>query len=145
VTLTCNGDADNISIRLTPKGTGQVRINSTAGTYLGSTDVLTGSSGTNLAKACKGFFVSSLTLTAQSSVVAGQIAELTAASTTADIMPGDLVSVWCDAVSTGMMAGGFRLSTAAASRVTFLLAVPSISTNQSTWAGSLNFAWADLT
>ena len=144
VELAADGDATSIDIRLTPKGTGQVRINSTCGIFLGTTDTLAASSGVIVAKACKGFYHSTLTLTAQSTMTEDQIVELKAASTTADVMPGDLVSVWCSGVSTGVIGGGFRLSTAAASRVTFLLAVPG-STGQSSWAGVLDITWADLT
>lgn len=78
-------------------------------------------------------------------ISSGQFGEITLASTTCDVQPGDLVSVSPASTAVGPYAfAGFRQSTAAASRVTVLLDVPG-STATSTLSGTLRITWVDLT
>ena len=91
---------------------------------------------------CKAFHTVTSTWS-NSSILAGGIAELTIASTTADVNPGDLVNVDGD-LAADVILNGFRLSTVAASRLTAILVVPG-STGSSTLSGTLRITWADLT
>ncbi len=141
--------ADSTVAHLTieSKGTGGVvRIGSTGGgstggVFLGSTTVTNSSAAS--AYAVKGVFSATLAW-ASTAITSGAIVELTVASTTADVMPGDLVVVDCAEFIAPIICGGHRLSTAAASRLTVLVAVPG-STASSTLSGTLRINWVDLT
>jgi len=119
-----------------------VRGKGSGGVYLGSTTPANSTSMTVMP--FKGAFTSTLAFT-QAAISSGQIAELKIASTTADVSPGDLVTYHLDHLTAqNTIDGGFRLSTAAASRMTVLLAVPG-SSAVSTLSGVINIAWLDLT
>ena len=122
---------------------GSTKNGSTSGVYLGSTTVNNSSAASAIP--IKGFFRSTLAFT-QAAISSGQIAELTVASTTADVQPTDWVS-WYVAWSTtpgAVVQGGHRLSTANASRMTVILANPGSSAT-STLSGVLNISWIDVT
>ncbi len=73
--------------------------------------------------------------------------ELTFASTTFDVNPGDLFAITSfepAAESSVVSVHGWRLSTAAASRVTVILGAQQ-STASSTGSGTIRVGWVDLT
>ena len=78
------------------------------------------------------------------SISSGQTAEITLSTSVGDVMPGDLVMVNLGELPADMIYGGFRQSTAVASRVTILVACPG-STATSTGSGTGRIAWVDLT
>ncbi len=150
------GDDANISLALEGKGTGGVTIGNSSQSpnitgssiTLNSTGITIGTTAAtvmlaNSTAAFKGWHFKTSTYSA-SSISSGAIAELTFASTTFDVSYGDLVSVSFLDLATPVICGGFRLSTANASRVTVLLSVPG-STGSNTLSGSVQVAWADLT
>jgi hypothetical protein len=125
------GDDTDISLTVRGKGAG--------GVVLG-----TGTASTPL----KGFFTANSTYS-HGAISAARSLELTFASTTLDIMPGDLVGHIGVIVATANLSSAvnlatYRLSTAAASRVTVVLSNVQ-STATSTGSGTLQVAWADLT
>lgn len=82
---------------------------------------------------------------ANAAISSGAIAEITIASTSVDCMPGDQISAeiaW--AAIPAAIYGGYRTSTAAASRLTLIVAVPGSSAT-ATLSGSIRVTWLDLT
>lgn len=140
------GDSTVVDLTLRAKGTGGVvRLGSSAGgggVVLGSTGVLNSSAMT--AMPIKGVFQSSIAFT-NAAISSGQVAEITIASTAADISPGDLVGAEIlYAAIPAAVYGGYRTSTAAASRLTLLVAVPGSSAT-ATLSGTIRVTWMDLT
>ena len=130
------GDDTNISVNLFGKGTG--------GTKLGNS-----SSPVTLAAgaAVKGTY-STTTAYTFTALAAGTQEAFSIASTTADVMPGDLfqVELGSPAVSTQTISLlGMRTSTATSSRITLLLGNVSSTAIGSTGSGTLRVTWFDLT
>lgn len=129
------GDDSNISLTVRGKGTGSVFIGNSSQSV-----VFGGASGLSF----KGFFTSTNTW-ALAAVSSGQVGELTFASSHFDINPGDLIGAIEVVPTTNVLAyAGYRTSTAAASRLTVVLANVS-STATSTTSGTIRVTWADLT
>jgi len=145
------GDSTVVNLDIKAKGTGGiVRIGSGSSgglvlpgpITLGST-VVTNSSAAS-AQAVRGVFKSTLAFE-QAAISSGALVELTVASTTADVQPGDLVTYRIDwAAQDTVIDGGHRMSTAAASRLTLVLANPG-STATATLSGVVTITWLDLT
>ena len=76
-------------------------------------------------------------------ISSGQWGEITLASTTADVLPGDLLTVQLDTIAADLFQGGYRQSTAAASRVTVLVGNIT-STATSTQSGTGRITWLSL-
>lgn len=126
------GDDANISIAILAKGTGSVLLGSTA----------TG----NLP--FKGVFTQNSTYS-HAAIGASRSLELTFASTTIDINPGDLIGqiglvVAPANLSSQVNLAHHRLSTDASSRLTITLSNVQ-STATSTGSGTLQITWIDLT
>jgi hypothetical protein len=126
-TVAAVGDDTDITLNILGKGAGGVRVGSTA----------TGSLG------FKGAFTSTWTY-ALAAVSSGQVGEITIASTTADINPGDLIGVNVTPTTSVLVFAGYRMSTVAASRMTIVMANVS-STATSTTSGEVRITWLDLT
>lgn len=129
------GDDANISLRVRGKGTGGVLIgNSSSPATFGA------------GVAVKGFFSQNSTYS-HGAIPALRKVELTFASTTVDINPGDLLSVGITVATADLSSvvaiTDWRLSTVATSRATIVLGNIS-STNTSTGSGTLHLAWIDL-
>lgn len=122
------GDDTDISLALLGKGAGGVRIgNSTATAILGAhTQNSTFSFG---------------------AIAAARSAEITLASTTVDINPGDLLSIGMTIATTNLSSAvnlaHWRLSTVATSRLTVVLSNVQ-STATSTGSGTFHLSWIDL-
>jgi hypothetical protein len=133
------GDDANISLTLRGKGTGNVVLgNSSQGIVLGS--AAAGS------QPIKGAFSSTNTW-ALAAVSSGQVGELTFASTTFDVNPGDLIGaieVWPTLSTTPLAFTHYRTSTVATSRLTVVLSNIA-STATSTTSGHIRVSWFDLT
>lgn len=131
------GDDANVSLTIRGKGTGGVVIgNSSSPVTLGSAS----------GSAIRGAFSSTSTWSL-AAVSSGQLGELTFASTTFDVNPGDLIGaieVWPTASTASLVFAHYRTSTAAASRVTVVLANVA-STATSTTSGHIRLSWIDLT
>ena len=127
-------------------GDGTIRLTSSGGMILGSTAV--GNSSAMSAGLFKGFFTSTFTWTL-AAINSSVNAELTFASTTVDVQPGDLLTynfmpdVGLSTCKIGL--AGHRQSTAAASRVTLVIANVSGSSASGTNSGEVRFSWIDLT
>ena len=131
------GDDANVALRLLAKGSGPILIgdSSQAVTFGGSAGL-----------PFKGFFTSTFTWSANA-VSSGQPTELTFASTTFDVNPGDLfgaIEVWATASTTPLAFLHYRTSTVATSRLTVALGNIA-STVTSTISGHIRVSWADLT
>jgi len=100
-------------------------------------------SSANTALQFKGAFSTTFSF-AHASISSGQFGAITLASTTCDIMPGDIFSVELTPSVATVAQAGLRTSTAATSRVTIVLAVPG-STASSTFSGTGRISWIDLT
>ena len=81
-------------------------------------------------------------------LTSGASGEITLASTTCDIMPGDLVGTIeltpAHSTNTNLINGNIRFSTASASRVTIVVSNVA-STATSTESGTGRISWIDLT
>jgi len=75
----------------------------------------------------------------------GAFADISIASTTADIQPGDLVTVSLGASTDALAIMSLRYSTAAASRVTVVVGNIASTTFGSTGSGTGRITWLDLT
>ena len=129
-TVQAVGDDTDITLNLIGKGAGGVRLGSIAA---GSTPI-------------KGAFSSTNTWAA-AAVSSGQVVELTFASTTFDVNPGDLIGaieIWPTASTTPLTFLHYRMSTVATSRVTVVLGNIA-STATSTTSGHIRLTWIDLT
>ena len=130
------GDDANISLRLRGKGTGAVTIgNSSQTVTIGQGSAVKGAFSTTFAYA----------FTALSS---GDTVESLIASTTADVVPGDLIALELDlpAVSTQTISlMHFRTSTGASSRVVLTLGNITSTAIGSTGSGTGRITWLDLT
>jgi hypothetical protein len=131
------GDDANISLTVRGKGTGGVTIgNSSQTVTLGQGSAIKGAFSTTFAYA----------FTALSS---GDTVESNIASTTADIMPGDLIGaieLGLPAVSTHTISLlHYRTSTAATSRVVLTLGNITSTAIGSTGSGTGRITWFDLT
>ena len=80
---------------------------------------------------------------ASAAVANSRTGAVTIASTTADVVPGDLVIVDLGIASSVVIQGAHRLSTAAASRVTVVIENTS-STDTSTLSGTGRITWVKL-
>lgn len=129
------GDDANISLTVRGKGTGGVVIgNSSQAVTLGSAS----------GSAIRGVFSSTNTWTL-AAVSSGQVGELTFASTTFDVNPGDLIGAIEVTPTTNVLVyAGYRLSTVATSRLTVVMANVS-STATSTTSGGIRVTYIDLT
>lgn len=129
--ITPVGDDAAINLIIKGKGTGGVSLGSTA-------------AGTN---PIKGVFSQNSTYSHGAIGVARNV-EITLASTTADVNPGDLVSVGLVVdtanLSSAVNLAWWRLSTAATSRFTASLSNVQ-STATSTGSGTFQLSWIDLT
>ena len=131
------GDDANISLRLLGKGTGGILLGDSSQT------VTFGGAGS---LPFKGFYTSTNTW-ALAAVSSGQVGELTFASTTFDINPGDLIGaieVWPTASTTPLTFMHYRTSTVATSRLTIVLGNIA-STATSTTSGHIRVTWGDMT
>lgn len=125
-TVQAVGDDTDITLNLLGKGAGGVRIGSLS------------------AQPFKGAFTSTFTY-ALGAVSSGQVGEITFASTTFDVNPGDLIGAIEVTPTTNVLVyGGYRLSTVATSRLTVVMANVS-STATSTTSGTIRLTWLDLT
>jgi hypothetical protein len=131
------GDDTNISLSICGKGTGAVVLGDS------SSPVLLGTS----TQTVKGAFSQNSTW-ANAAITGGHAAEITFASTTVDINPGDLLSIGMtidtSAGSSHVGIAAWRLSTVATSRLTVTLNAFG-STATSTLSGTFHLAWFDLT
>lgn len=130
------GDDANITLRVRGKGTGGVVLGN-------SSQAVTLAQGLGV----KGFF-STTAAYAFTALSSGATEEFVFTSTTADINPGDLVSIelGLPTVSTQTVSLiNFRTSTAASSRVVVTLGNITSTAIASTGSGSLRITWADLT
>ena len=127
-TVKAVGDDTDITLNLLGKGAGGVRLGSTAS---GSVPI-------------KGAFSSTSTW-ALAATSSGQVGELTFASTTFDVNPGDLIgAIEVVPTTTALIYAGYRTSTVATSRLTVIMANPG-STATSTTSGTIRVTWFDLT
>lgn len=134
VSVEAFGDDTNIPIRVRGKGTGSVTLGNS------SQSVVIGAGG-----AMKGFYSTTFAY-AYGALSSGAFADLSIASTTADIMPGDLIGAIQLAASTDALAVmSVRTSTAAASRVTLVVGNIASTTFGSTGSGTGRISWIDLT
>ena len=135
--VTAVGDDANISLNLRGKGTGAVRIGNSSSPVIIGTSTLT----------VYGAF-SQNSPWSNAAITGGHGQEITFASTTVDINPGDLLSVGLTVATANAssMVGiaSWRLSTVATSRVTIVLNTFG-STATSTLSGTFHLAWFDLT
>lgn len=156
------GDDTNIPINLRGKGTGNVILgNSSQAAYAGKNLVVTSSltvgagatfsSGTLIASSglkvgtldtVRGFVSTSYRFLIPA-VGVGALAEYALASTIADVVPGDLFSLYPTAASSlsTSLRWNYRLSTAAASRVTITFYNPHSTTATSTGSGVWQMQW----
>jgi hypothetical protein len=130
------GDDANISLFLRGKGTGGVTVgNSSSPVTIGAGSAFKGAYSTTAA----------WTIAALSS---GATAEVTFASTTADVVPGDLVMLdaGLPAVSTQTITLlGFRMHADASSRITATFGNITSTAVGSTASGTMRITWIDLT
>jgi len=126
-TVQAVGDDTDITLNILGKGAGGVRLGSTAA---GSLPI-------------KGAYTSTWTY-ALAAVSSGQVGEITIASTTADVNPGDLIEIEVNPTTNVLIYGGYRMSTVAASRVTIVRANVSRSATSAT-SGQVRIPWFDLT
>ena len=129
--VTAIGDDANITLRVKGKGTGGVILGD-------SSQAVTIGQGVGV----KGYYSTTVAWT-HAAISSGQFGEIVIASSICDIMPGDLYSIAAGVVAPAAHVGT-RVSTAAASRVTIVLACPG-STATSTLSGTATISWADLT
>jgi hypothetical protein len=113
--------------------TAQIVVGSTAGVVVGSTAA---------ALPIKGVFSTTVAWT-HAAISSGQFGEIVIASSVCDISPGDMVFVAAGVVAPCANVG-YRVSTAATSRLTIVLATPG-STATSTMSGTATITWFDLT
>jgi hypothetical protein len=130
------GDDANITLIVRGKGTGGVQVgNSSSPVTLGAGVSFKGAGSTTFAWAV-------------AALSSGATEEVTLASATADIMPGDVVSIeiGLPAVSTQtLLLMGYRTSTAAASRVTITIGNITSTAVGSSASGTGRISWVDLT
>lgn len=135
--VTAVGDDANITLNVRGKGTGAVVLGNSS-----SPVVIGASTQTN-----KGSFTVNSTFS-NAAIVAGHGIEFTLTSTTADVVPGDLMSIGLTVATANASSivglASWRLSTAAASRVTVILNSFG-STSPSTLSGTFHLTWFDLT
>jgi hypothetical protein len=132
------GDDANITLRLKGKGTGGVVIGDSSQTL--TVQTLAVGSGVTI----RGAFTSTFTYEL-GAVSSGQVGLITVASTTFDVNPGDLIGAIEVTPTTNVLTyAGYRLSTAATSRLTVIMANVS-STATSTTSGQIRLTWLDLT
>ena len=129
--VTAVGDDANISLRVLGKGTGGVILGN-------SSQAVTLGQGVGI----KGAFSTTVAWT-HAAISSGQLGEIVIVSSVCDIMPGDIVFTAAGVVAP-VISGGFRVSTAATSRLTIVLANPG-STASSTLSGTATISWIDLT
>lgn len=131
------GDDNNILLTIRGKGTGAVQIGNSS-----SPAIIGGSTRT-----FKGIYYQESTYS-HAAISAARSLELTFASTTTDVEPGDLVSIGLVVatanLSSAVNVASHRLSTAATSRLTIVLSNVQ-STATSTGSGTLQLSWLDLT
>ena len=131
------GDDANISLNILGKGTGSIVLgNSSQSVFVGTST-----------RALKGAFSQNSTWS-NAAITGGHGQEITFASTTVDINPGDLLSVGLTVAtadaSSQVGIASWRLSTVATSRVTVVLNAFG-STATSSLSGTFHFSWLDLT
>jgi hypothetical protein len=97
----------------------------------------------NSALAFKGAYSTTFSFV-HATISSGQVGAISLASTTCDIMPGDIFQVEVTPTVATAVQAGVRTSTAATSRVTIVMANPG-STATSTFSGTGRITWIDLT
>jgi len=140
--VTAVGDDANISLRVRAKGSGTLFLGSTGGGIVFGSTTLPNSTAASFATV-KGIFASTFTWE-HAAISSGQYGEIKLASTTCGAEPGDAVILADFLATTNVTVASQRLSTAATSRVTFVLADVGSSAT-STFSGSLRVVWFDLT
>lgn len=140
------GDDTNVGLTIVGKGTGQVTIGNSSNTVALLGTVLLGSTAAG-SLGFKGAFTATSTRS-WAAITGGHGTEFQIASTTADIAPGDLVSVelTIDTANLSSQTGiaSIRTSTGASSRVVITLNNFG-STAGSTGSGTFRITWLDLT
>jgi hypothetical protein len=135
--VTAIGDDANITLRIRGKGTGAVVLGNS------SSPVLFGTS----TRTTFGAFSQDSTWS-RAGITGGHGEEITFASTTVNINPGDLLSIGMTIATSNESSrvgiAHWRLSTAATSRLTVTLNTFG-STATSTLSGTFHLAWFDLT
>lgn len=128
-TVSAVGTDDNIPLNIVGKGTGGVRVGSTSGAPF------------------KGAFSTTFAW-AVAALSSGATEEVSLASTTCDVDPGDVLSIelGLPAVSTQTLTlQGYRTSTVATSRVTLIIGNITSTAVASTASGTGRISWIDLT
>ena len=140
------GDDTNVGLTIEGKGTGQITIGNSSNTVALLGTVQLGSTAA-ASLGFKGAFTAASTIS-WAGVTGGHGVEVTLASTTVDVMTGDLVSVAFRVatadLSSNVGLASWRLSTVNASRFTAVLNTFG-STAGSTGSGTLQITWVDLT
>ena len=140
------GDDANIGMLVKAKGTGELAIGDSSNTVVIRGNPKVGSTASG-SLGFKGAFTALSTIS-WTAITAGHGREFTLASTTLDVMPGDLLSVGLvvDTADLSSQTGiaSWRLSTVNASRFTAVLNTFG-STAGSTGSGTLQISWLDLT
>ena len=134
-------DSDTAALTIQAKGTATVTLgnSSNAVAIVGSAITLTGA-GLPIKAAYSTTFAYAYT-----ALSSGAFEDLSIASTTADIQPGDLVSVSLAATTNALTIMNLRYSTAAASRVTVTVGNIASTAFGSTGSGTGRITWLDLT
>ena len=136
------GDDTNIPILLRGKGTGSVTLGNSSQTVYANTFQASSGLQVSTLGTVRGFVSTSYRFLIPA-VGVGALAEYALASTIADVVPGDLFSIYptaASSLSTSLM-WSYRLSTAAASRVTITFYNPNSTTATSTGSGVWQMQW----
>jgi hypothetical protein len=134
-------DSDTAAIGLRAKGAAALTLGNSSNTVniLGSAITLTGAG-----SPIKGAYSTTFAY-AYAALTSGAFAEANIASTTADIMPGDLFHVELGLTTDALALMGTRTSTATASRVVLVLGNIASTAFGATNSGTGRITWLDLT
>lgn len=141
------GDETNIGVTVKGKGSGAQTFGGSSGaTVVAGTSIrLDGSVTASTGDAIKGAYSTTFSWT-NASISSGQIAEITLSTSVGDVSPGDIISISLGtSLASPIIYGGFRTSTAVASRVTILVAVPGSSASSTLGSADGRISWIDLT
>jgi len=134
-------DSDTAAMTVRAKGASVLTIGNSSNTVN-----ITGTIGAFGAGSAPLGFYSTTFAYAYAALSSGQAADISIASTTADIVPGDLVVVSLGSPTVSPLALlNVRYSTAAASRVTLVVGNITSTTFASTGSGTGRISWVDLT
>ena len=134
-------DSDTAALTLSAKGAAALTLGNSSNTIsiTGSAVTITGAG-----SAIKGAYSTTFAY-AYAALTSGAFAEANIASTTADIMPGDLFHVELGLTTDALALMGTRTSTASASRVVLVLGNIASTAFGATNSGTGRITWLDLT